>query len=251
MNTKALLLLVSGLFSYTLLFAKEVVNYRDSDDILFGKQALDRVIARSGTQIKTQPNVQPHQQEFQGNQSDFTKQEYDGLIGALDELDALEIILQKHVVEHVEEKKSEEINPHVKQFDIRYAVEFVKAVAQLELRAQHLFNEALPSVKKRSYGFLPKDLNNATKKIWAEGLAKEMLYHPSFRRLHPDAQNRLGHYLNRLFTSHFRSFMIQRIFDESKANDLFAQLYRTIPESMVTKILKPLYPMLDMSQVLN
>ncbi len=209
MNTKALLLLVSGLFSCTLLFAEEVVNYRDSDDVLFGKQALDRVIARSGTQIKTQLSVQSHQPELQGNQSDFTKQ------------------------------------------DIRYAVEFVKAVAQLELRAQHLFNEALPSVKKRSYGFLPKDLNNATKKIWAEGLAKEMLYHPSFRRLHPDAQNRLGHYLNRLFTSHFRSFMIQRIFDESKANDLFAQLYRTIPESMVTKILKPLYPMLDMSQVLN
>ena len=165
-------------------------------------------------------------------------------MGALDEL---EVTVQSQPAE----QKSEEMITQEKQFDIRHPVAIVKYVADLEPEAQRLFNQALPHVKKRSYGFLFRDIGNATIKIWTEDLAKQILYHPSFRRLNPDAQNKLSHYLNRLFTNHFRSFFVQKALNEAQAKELFAQLYRTIPDAMVNKILKNFYPRLELSMIYN
>ena len=52
MNKKSLLLAASSLFICAALFAQDPINNRYSDDVLFGKQALDRIIAGNGTNIK-------------------------------------------------------------------------------------------------------------------------------------------------------------------------------------------------------
>lgn len=240
MNKKSLLLVTSSFFICAALYAKNEINNRYSDDDLFNKEALDRMIPLNGTCIKkAPPSSFVNQSELQKNQLKI--QELDGLIGALDEL---EIALPPQVVE----TKSEQLAAQDPKLDTRNAVTIIKHVAELEPLAQRLFKEALPLVKKRSYGYLWRDLGNATTKIWSEDLAKQVFYHPSFRLLNPKAQQDLVLALNKRFTEYFRSFVLQNVRDEVQAKDDFARFYQTVPKLMV-KVLKQHYRTLDVSMI--
>lgn len=242
MNKKSLLLVTSSLFICVTLCAKDEINNRYSDDDLFNKEALDRMIPLNGTCIKkVEPSSLESQQELDKNQLNI--QEIDGLIGALDEL---EVVVQPQACE----KKSKEIPVQAQKIDTRHAVAIIKHVIALEVTAQKLFQDALPSVKKRSYGYLWRDLGNATTKIWSDDLAKQVFYHPSFRLLNPKAQQDLILALNKRFTEYFRSFVMQNVRNEVQAKDDFARFYQTVPKLM-TKVLKQHYRTLDISMIDN
>lgn len=239
MKRIGVLLVTGSLFICAGLYAQDVVNNRYSDDDLFNKEALDRMIPLNGTCIKkAAPSI--HSEPLKNQ---FEIQELDGLIGALDEL---EVALQPQVVE----KKSEECAVQDPKLDTRHAEAIIKHVAELEPLAQRLFEEALPLVKKRSYGYLWRDLGNATTKIWSEGLAKQVFYHPSLRSLNPKAQQDLVLALNKRFTEYFRSFVMQNARNEVQAKDDFARFYKTVPKLML-KVLKQHYRTLDVSMIDN
>lgn len=203
------------------------VNY--SDDTLYGKDALKRIVTQVGAQVKIDQRKATQQAE-----------EIKEIAELVSVIDALKLEGQK-----VQDREKQEL------YDVRHAVTFVKHVSDLGLLAQRLFEEVLPKVKKRTYGFLWRDIGNATIKIWSEGdlaLAKQFLRHPSFRRLDPKAQKDLATMLNKRFTEHFRSFIVQNARSEAQAREDFAYFYSQLPDLMIT-LLKRHYPSFDASMV--
>lgn len=228
MNSKRLVTFACTLLCTSILVSsnKDQVHY--SDDILYGKAALDRVVTQAGSQVKISSQKKASEQNAE-------IKEIIELVGAVDEL--IKQDAQQKVSSHAQE-----------QNDMRHAITFIKHVADLGLLAQRLFEDALPRAKKREYGFLWRDIGNATIMIWGDDLAKQFFRHPSFRRLKPDAQKDLLVMLNKRFTEHFRSFMVQNARSEAQAKEDFAYFYNVLPDLMIT-LLKRHYPSLDASMI--
>ncbi len=216
-------------------------DFIDADDTLYGKNALSRIVTKGSAQVKT---TSKKEENINKPKNYKDKEDYDLEEDLIFEFDYLSVGENENF--SLPRKTSKE-----ESYDVRHAITFVRHFADLYLLAQRLFDEALPSVKKRSYGFLWRDIGNATIKIWTEGelcLAKQIFRHPSFRRLHPDSQRTLIEMLNKKFTNHFKSFIVQNACTEEVAKQEFFRFYSQLPEKMVV-ILKRNYPSIDNSMI--
>ena len=231
MNSKSLVTFTCTFMCISLfnLYSENSAHY-NSDDILYGKDALERIISQGGAQIKIASQSSLEQDEELNKISELAS--------------AVDALTQ-------EAKKSDARAQEL--HDVRHAVAFVKYFSELGLLAQRYFDDALPVIKvikKRDSGFMWRDLGSATSKIWAESLAMQVFKNPSFRRLLPDAQIDLGTFLNKKFTGHFKSFMVQALLSSEQAKSAFAQFYAALPDAMVT-IIKRHYPVFDASMIYN
>lgn len=217
MNLQKIIIFLSAAWciSGSGIYAKSQDSVHYSDETLHGKAALKRIISQGASQIKVETS-----------NSDQNKKEIKELTELLL---AVDILTQQEVA-----KKSQD---NQREHEVRHAVAFVKYFIELGLLAQRYFDEVLPEiklVKKRSSGLLWRDIGTATTRIWSESLAAQVLKNPSFRRLLPAAQKDIAIMLNKRFTGHFRSFMVQSARTDAQAKQDFASFYQELPNLIMT-----------------